>query len=637
MPTPQQILQQYWGFSSFRGKQLAIIEAVLAKQDALALLPTGGGKSICFQVPTLLMQGMCLVISPLIALMKDQVKNLEKKNIPAAALYSGMSYYGVKTTLEAAANNAYKFLYLSPERLESNLFLDYLPQLDVCLVAVDEAHCISQWGYNFRPPYLRIAQIKKQLPHTPFLALTASATPAVQKDIIAKLHLQQENVFLQSFEKPNLSYSVFKCDSKINKAIEVLQKVKGSSIVYCNTRKQTKETALLLQQHGFSVDYYHAGLTQAERNEKQEHWLNNTIRIMVCTNAFGMGIDKPDVTTVIHLNLPDCLENYYQEAGRAGRNGTKAYAVLLYNESDINNLTQLPEIRYPNFNMVRDVYQYLADYLQIPVGIGEGNYYAFNLQEFCNNFNVEATVVIPVLKVLEQQGYISFNENIFIPSTVEFTADKNTVNEVEQTHAHLDAVMKCLLRTYQGIFENKVSINEKLIAKLLRIPIEQVIAQLKILHGYGIINYIPAKETPQIYFATNRAPAKYLNLDATHHLTRKEIFTDSINHFINYIQNTHSCRSQIISAHFGDSAVNPCGICDNCLDARRKAITNAEFEAIKNIILQQLNLQPCSKQILFDACKSYTKKNTATVIDFLLQEGVLTVNSHAMLITKVLP
>lgn len=637
MPTPQQILQQYWGFSSFRGKQLAIIEAVLAKQDALALLPTGGGKSICFQVPTLLMQGICLVISPLIALMKDQVKNLEKKNIPAAALYSGMSYYEVKTTLEAAANNEYKFLYLSPERLESNLFLDYLPQLDVCLVAVDEAHCISQWGYDFRPPYLRIAQIKKQLPHTPFLALTASATPAVQKDIIAKLHLQQENVFLQSFEKPNLSYSVFKCDSKINKAIEVLQKVKGSSIIYCNTRKQTKETALLLQQHGFSVDYYHAGLTQAERNAKQESWLNNTTRIMVCTNAFGMGIDKPDVTTVIHLNLPDCLENYYQEAGRAGRNGTKAYAVLLYNEKDINNLIQLPEIRYPNFTIVREVYQHLADYLQIPVGIGEGNYYTFNLQAFCNNFTLEAAVVIPVLKVLEQQGYISFNENIFIPSTVEFTADKKTVNEVEQTHAHLDAVMKCLLRTYQGIFENKVSINEKLIAKLLRIPIEQVTAQLKILHGYGIINYTPAKETPQIYFTTNRAPAKYLQLDATHHLKRKEIFTDRINHFIHYIQNTYSCRSQIISAYFGDNAVTPCGICDNCLANKRKEITPVEFEQIKNLILQQVSVQPCTKQTLIEACKHYTKKHTATVIDFLLQEGVLTVNSHAMFIKKDLP
>lgn len=631
---PQKILQQYWGYTSFRGEQEKIIDSVLAKKDTLALLPTGGGKSICFQIPALINEGICLVISPLIALMKDQVEQLKKRNIAAAAIYSGMSFFEVKTVLQQTANDEYKFLYLSPERLQSNLFLDFLPRINVNLIAVDEAHCISQWGYDFRPPYLKIAALRKALPNTTFIAVTASATPVVQNDIIEKLSLQKPNIFLQSFEKPNVSFSVFKVDSKINKAIDILQKVKGSSLIYCNNRAVTKKIAMQLQQQGFSADYYHAGLSQQQRAAQQEAWIINKLRIIVCTNAFGMGIDKPDVKTVIHFNITDCLENYYQEAGRAGRDGKRAFAILLYEAKDIKALEKSLEENFPSFDEIKNVYQNLANYLQIPVGIGEGNYYNFNLLEFCNNFKLKPSLVINVLRLLEQQGHLSFTESIYLPSQIKFTADKNILNDVENTHPNLDVVMKCLLRTYQGIYENYISINEKLIAKATKLSYEKVIHDLKNLQAYGIIDYQPQKETPQIYFLLNRASAKHLHIDFTLYNQRKKLYEERLNAMLQYISLTKDCRSKFISNYFGDNAAKDCGSCDVCLAKKNKPISHTDFDRISNEILQQVKNKPIQLNDIFSLLKLEKKKNIWAVIQFLIQEQQISVDENKMISCK---
>lgn len=407
------VLNKYWGHTAFRPGQLDIIEAVLAGKDALAILPTGGGKSICYQVPALQLPGICLVVSPLIALMRDQVENLRSKQITAFALYSGMNRKEVINTLQVASTSNCKFLYVSPERLESDLFQEYLPGLNIQLIAVDEAHCISQWGYDFRPPYLRIAQLRAQLPDVPIMALTASATPVVQQDIIDKLLLQNPVWIKQSFARPNLSYSVFEVEIAIPKISTILHQVKGSSIIYCRTRKRTQEIAGLLKAQGIEASFYHAGLEAAVRQERQAAWKNNQTPVMVCTNAFGMGIDKPDVRTVIHVGLPDCLENYYQEAGRAGRDGNKSYAVLLFTPRDKDELLESIAERFPSLASIREVYQAIANYLQLPVGSGEDQYFDFDWTAFIHRFKLPAPVVLHALKILGQEGWVDYNEAIF--------------------------------------------------------------------------------------------------------------------------------------------------------------------------------------------------------------------------------
>ena len=447
------ILKKYWGFDSFRPLQEEVINAVLSGKDTLALMPTGGGKSLCYQVPALAREGICLVISPLIALMKDQVDNIRKKGITAFAVYSGMSRKEVITTLKVAGNSNCKFLFVSPERLESSLFKEYLPGLAVNLIAVDEAHCISQWGYDFRPHYLRIGALREELPGAPILALTATATTDVQQDICDKLVFKNKAVFRQSFERRNLSYSVFQVDSRINKIIEVLTKVPGSAIVYCKSRKRAREISELLQLQHISADYYHAGLTREERDRKQTAWINNTTRVIVCTNAFGMGIDKPDVRSVIHADTPDCLENYYQEAGRAGRDGKISYAVLLFDEREIKELEGMSSLRYPSLPDIRNVYQAVANYLQIPSGDGEGRYYDFAISDFLKKFKLNSQAALYSLKALEQEGWLAFNEQVFLPSSVQFTTHKDHLYEFEKTHTELEPLIKALLRAYEGIFD----------------------------------------------------------------------------------------------------------------------------------------------------------------------------------------
>ncbi len=604
--------------------QESIIQSVLDGNDTLALLPTGGGKSICFQVPGIILQGMCLVISPLIALMKDQVDALNQKGIPSAALHSGLTFYEVKKILGEAAEGNYQFLYCSPERLESNLFMEFIPSLPINLLVIDEAHCISQWGYDFRPPYLRIAATKKQLGNIPLIAVTASATPKVQNDIIQKLGLKQTAVFRQSFERANLSYSNFVVDSKINKVLDILHKVKGSSIVYCNNRRQTKKVAEALALLGIAADYYHAGLTQPIREMKQQAWLQNKIRTMVCTNAFGMGIDKADVRIVIHHDVTECLENYYQEAGRAGRDGKKAYAVLLYQLKDIADLQSNSQKKFPSIKIIKQVYQAISDYLQIPVGSGEGIYYNFDLAGFTKNFKLDALLVVNVLKVLEQEDHISFSENIFLPSQVSFTVDKESLTLFEKENADLEPIIKALLRSYEGIINNRVSVHEQQIAKICRLKAEEINLALKQLMLHGIIEYLPKKETPQIQFLVNRAPAEYLIINQDAYLERKKLYEERVQTITQYTSTLTECRSRYISNYFGDESKKNCGICDNCLNEKRKNLTSKEFASIEEK-LKALGDASIALNPFIDSFKTLNKEKVWAALNFLQSEEKITI------------
>jgi ATP-dependent DNA helicase RecQ len=641
--SPQEILKQYWGFSSFRPLQEAVINAVLSGQDTLALMPTGGGKSLCYQVPALAMPGLCLVISPLIALMKDQVQNLKRKNITAFAIYSGMSRKEVINTLQIVSNSNCKFLYVSPERLETKLFLEYLPGINISLIAVDEAHCISQWGYDFRPPYLRIAALREELPGVPVLALTASATAEVQKDICEKLKpphppkggfqaLQSADlingfvVFRQSFERSNLSYSVFNVDSKIVKTIEVLKKVPGSAIVYCKSRRRTKEISDLLQLQNISSDYYHAGLPQEERNRKQEEWIQNKTRVIVCTNAFGMGIDKPDVRVVLHADVPDCLENYYQEAGRAGRDGKNAFAVLLYDEKDITELEQSAAIRYPSLDDIKNVYQSVANYLQIPANSGEGQYFDFDITDFIKKFKLNTFTVIYSLKALEQEGWLAFNEQIFLSSSVQFTINKNDLYEFENTHPDLEPAIKALLRAYEGIFDYPARISELVLVRLLKKEAEAVKNDLILLHQHGVINYIPQKDTPQLYFLTNRIKTEELTIDMTAYNKRKERFQQRAVTMIHFTKETLACRSQLIGHYFGDAEIKKCGVCDTCLRIKRVHLSKDEFAKIAAAVETILQQQPLPAKELMLHLHGIQKEKAGKVIEHLQAENKIQVD-----------
>ncbi len=632
MPAIHSILKEYWGYDSFRPLQEDIIYSVLDGKDTLALLPTGGGKSICFQVPAMLKEGLCLVISPLIALMKDQVESLRRKNITAFAIYAGMTRKEVIRVLEIAGEKNCKFLYLSPERLETRLFLEYLPSLNISLIAIDEAHCISQWGYDFRPPYLRIATLRDELHAVPVLALTASATEKVQDDIMDRLRFSGRHVFRQSFARPNLSYSVFNADTKITRLVEILNSVPGSSIIYCKSRKRTRDTAEQLLSYGIHADFYHAGLSNEERGNKQEAWISNKIRTIVCTNAFGMGIDKPDVRLVIHLDSPDCLENYYQEAGRAGRDQNKAYAVLLYQDHDILLLKQQPDLRFPEIDKIRIVYQAVMNFLQIPSGMGEGNYYDFDLQEFIGRFKLDTLLVINSLKVLEQQGFISFNEQVFLPSRVEFICNKESLYQFEISQPALEPLIKSLLRSYEGIFDRSVSVNEKSIAYLLRKQPGEVKQELLQLHQYAVIDYQPQKDSPQLFFLQNRIKAEDLRIDGKQYAERKQDYTQRINAFIEYIHSI-TCRSSFIGSYFGDHQLADCGVCDNCLARKKTALSKQEFSSIADAVLAAVTGNPVDSKTLLFRLKNIPKEKAWKVIEFLQAEKQITVNETG-LITK---
>ena len=562
--TPLDILKQYWQYKAFRPLQEEIIRSVLEGKDTLALLPTGGGKSLCFQVPAMASPGLCLVVSPLIALMKDQTDHLRRRGITAFSLNSGMTRKEVINTLQLAAGSNCKFLYVSPERLETDLFSEYLPSLAVSLVAVDEAHCVSQWGYDFRPPYLRIAALREELPDTPILALTASATSDVLDDISDKLQLRSPAIFRAPFTRPNLSYSFFKVESKIHKIAEIVQKVPGSSIVYCKTRRATREISDQLNRMGIPAGAYHAGLPMAERSQRQEDWIKDRIQVVVSTNAFGMGIDKSAVRTVIHADPPESVENYYQEAGRAGRDGDKAYAILLGQEQDIMLLESMPDARFPPLEKIRPVYQDLMNYLQLPAGSGQGNYYDFDLSVFVNKFRIDPQTTLNAISTLEQEGLLSFQQQVFLSGKVRFVTGKNTLYEFEKDHPALEPLIHALLRTYEGIFDQAVPVREKQLAFITRKDIRQITEELSRLRAFNIIDYDPPRTTPQLYFFRNRVRMEELYIDAVNYRLRKERFAARIRTMIQYLQLKEECRSRFLANYFGDKTARDCGICDNC-------------------------------------------------------------------------
>ena len=629
MSSIHSIVKEYWGYDTFRPLQAEIITAVLEGKDVLALLPTGGGKSICFQVPTLAKDGICLVISPLIALIKDQVENLKNKGINALAIYSSMPFLEIKKTLQNAAYGNYKFLYVSPERLETALFLDYLPALNINLIAVDEAHCISQWGYDFRPAYLNIAKIREQIPTVPVLALTASATKNVQEDICEKLlFTNAAQSFQQSFARPNLSYSVFNVASKQTKLLTILKNVSGSGIVYCKSRKHTKEIADLLKLHALNADFYHAGLSNDERNTKQENWIKNKTRIICCTNAFGMGIDKPDVRVVVHYDVPDCLENYYQEAGRCGRDGKRAYAVLLYNDKEITTLLEQPTIKFPDEDTVKNVYIHLMNHLQVPSGIGEGQSFDFDLSTFSASFKIDILTAIYCIKILEQENVLSCPETFFNPSTLVFATDKNSLEDFEKTNPVFEPLIKGLLRSYEGIFDFPSIIYETQLAKFIKMDVSTVKKQLVHLHQNRLIVYTPQKDKPQIYLVQNRMYNDSFKLNLVDYFIRKTNYENRVAAILNYIENTIDCRSKLIGRYFNDTLITNCQICDNCINTNADELSPEDVEKITRELLSLAKTTSVTIKNIRMLLPIYKKNQLWKVLRFLQKEEQLIISNQ---------
>ena len=584
--TPNEILKKYWGFDTFRPIQDEIIQNALSGKDVLALMPTGGGKSICFQVPAMLMDGMCLVISPLIALMQDQIEKLNDINIPAKAVTAGMGMREVDEIMNACEDNEIKFLYISPERLKSQAFLERIGDFPIALLAIDEAHCISQWGYDFRPAYLKISKIKQYLKNVPTIALTASATPIVKADIAEKLELNNPAIFQSSFSRKNLSYHALKADDKMNTLIRLLKETSGISIVYCKTRRKTKEISELLNQFQIHADYYHAGIASEERKERQKKWIQNKIECMVCTNAFGMGIDKPDVRLVIHFDAPDCLENYYQEAGRAGRDGEMAKAILLYRDQDVEELNKLPDIKFPSIDTIRKVYKALGNYFQLPAGAGMNMHFDFDISSFLSYFKLNLNDVLYSLDTLKQEEIIDYQDQVFTPSTVFFQCNRDTLEMFQTDFPASEPLIKALLRTYGGIFDVATKINERQIAWLLKKDIGYVRTELQKLHNHKILNYTPSKESAQIVFLTDRIISDELNINYAFYEKRKKEYTNRINSFIGYIK-SKTCRSVLISNYFGDLSEHRCGQCDNCQSNQPISIDrDLTLELVKKIKTQ---------------------------------------------------
>ncbi|GAB3933204.1 RecQ family ATP-dependent DNA helicase [Larkinella terrae] len=564
--TIHQILKQFWGYESFRPLQEDIIRSVLGRHDTLVLLPTGGGKSLCFQLPALAIDGVCLVITPLIALMKDQVEQLRRRGIPAVAIFSGMHWREIDRALDNCIYGNVKFLYVSPERLQTELLIERVKQMKISVLAVDEAHCISAWGYDFRPPYLQIATFRELLKGVPVVALTASATPEVQRDIVEKLEMRQPQVFRQTFARKNLSYSAFYEENKEARLLKVLQGVPGSAIVYVRSRRQTQEVAEWLHHQSIRADYYHAGLTAKQRSDKQDAWIHNRIRVIVATNAFGMGIDKPDVRTVVHLDVPDSLEAYYQEAGRAGRDEKKAYAVLLYNHKDLDDIEQRVIQQYQPVETLKRVYQALANHANIAVGGGEFADFDFDLTAFCQAFQLPVTDTHYALKQLQLEGFIELSEAYFSPSKVLIGVDNRALYEFQVMNPHYDSFLKLLLRMYGGeLFTNFVSIAESSIAKTARIPENEVFSLLEQLSQRSILVYEKQKDKPQLTFLTPRFDARNLPINVMELEQRKQRDLAKVRAMVDYVQNPVQCRTRLLQAYFGEEPGDACGICDHCL------------------------------------------------------------------------
>ena len=546
-----------------------------------------------------------------------------------------MSFAEVKQTLQNAAFGNYKFLYVSPERLETKLFLEYLPALKPSLIAVDEAHCISQWGYDFRPSYIRIANLREELPGVPIIALTASATTSVQNDICTNLLFHKDyNKFQQSFARPNLSYSVFKPASKEKKLLEILQNVKGAAIVYCKSRKQTTVVAELLRMHNIDADFYHAGLPGEKRTLKQDAWINNKTRTIVCTNAFGMGIDKPDVRVVVHYDVPDCLENYYQEAGRAGRDGKRAYAVLLHSSKETDDLLHKIETRYPSLPKLKMIYLALMNYLQVAAGTGEGLSFDMDLANFAQHFKLNILEATYGIQALNQEGIISFSETMFKQSTVEFKATKTDLEEFEIQHPTLESIIKGLLRSYEGIFDFPCIVYEKLLAGFIKMPQGDVVKGLMELHQKGIIDYKPASEKPQIFLLKNRMYNDDFFIDVAAMTTRKVEASKRTKAIEHYVNTAAFCRSKIISNYFGETNPKDCGICDNCINNTEATLSTEDFKIVSDKIIEMLKIETLTYKQLIQKLKPIRQRSLWLVITYLISEEIVVSGEKDLLMLK---
>lgn len=626
-----QLLKQYWGYDSFRGIQKEIINSISENKDTLGLMPTGGGKSITFQVPALAKDGLCLVITPLIALMKDQVQNLRKRGIKALSIYSGMSRQDIITTLENCIFGNYKFLYISPERLDTEIFRTKLRKMKVSMITVDESHCISQWGYDFRPAYLKIAEIRELLPDVPVLALTATATPEVVKDIQARLHFRRENVFRMSFERSNLAYIVRKTDNKTGELLHILRSMPGSAIVYVRNRRRTKEITELLNNEDITADFYHAGLDDATKDIRQYRWQSGGSRVMVATNAFGMGIDKPDVRIVIHMDLPDSIEAYFQEAGRAGRDGQKAYAVILYAKADKTTLHKRIPDTFPEKEYIKDVYEHLQYYYQMAMGDGLDCVREFNIEDFCRKFKYFPVPVDSALKILTQAGYLEYTGEQDNTSRLLFTIQRDELYRLREMGDDMDKLIQTVLRSYTGVFTDYTYINEDSLAIRTGLTRRQIYEQLVHLAKLRIVSYIPRKKTPYIIYTRERIEAQLIHISPEIYEERKARYETRINAMLEYVTNDTLCRSRMLLDYFGEKNEHNCGQCDTCIGLRKQTATcqpdrEELYEKIHEILsgapqtpaglLEQL---PIEKELLTEALHRLLDEGKIIVVDGILQ------------------
>ena len=601
------ILRRYWGYDNFRGVQREIIESIGAGHDTLGLMPTGGGKSITFQVPALATEGVCIVITPLIALMKDQVQHLRRRGIRAAAIYSGLSHDDIIQTLENAIFGGVKFLYVSPERLSTDLFITKVSHMNVCFICVDEAHCISQWGYDFRPSYLAIADIRKAVPQAPVLALTATATPLVIDDIQERLAFSEKRVFRMSFERKNLAYIVRHVSDKEQQMLHILNMTKGSAIVYTRSRQRTKELAALLTQSGISATFFHAGLDNAVKDERQKAWQEDKVRVIVATNAFGMGIDKPDVRVVIHADCPDSIEAYFQEAGRAGRDGQKAYAVLLFSGGDQVKLQKRIGDTFPDLDEVREVYDHLAYFYQIAVGSGFNAVFDFPIDKFCANFHHFPTRVLSALKILQRAGYLDFKEEADCHSRLRFCLERDDLYQLHGNPPTEDRVIVALLRNYSGLFNDFCYIDESFIAQQTELARPELYLVLKELDRKHIINYIPEKSTPMIHYLQRREESRFLEFPPMVYAELKQRFEERIEKMIAYATSVNKCRSRMLLRYFGEETSHDCGQCDVCLDRKGNSVAPERLhEATRKILSLLADGQPHHVSVLHAIALPYT-------------------------------
>lgn len=626
----QKILYQYWGFTDFRAIQQEVIESVYNGNDTLALMPTGGGKSITFQVPAMAKDGLCLVVTPLIALMKDQVENLKKRGIKAVAIYSGMTKHEIEVALDNCAYGNIKFLYLSPERLGTELFRVRLHKINVNLVAIDESHCISQWGYDFRPSYLKITDLRDLLPGVSFLAVTATATPEVVEDIQEKLGFEQKRVLKMSFERKNLVYLVRNVEDKNKHLLKIVNSIPGTGVIYVRNRQKTKDIALMLQKEGISADFYHAGLTTEIRNAKQDDWQHDRTRIIVSTNAFGMGIDKAEVRFVVHMDLPDSPEAYFQEAGRGGRDGKLAYAILLYNESDKAKIQQRIDSSFPEPDEIRRCYQALCSFLKIAIGSGKGEVYDFNLIDFATTYKFNFARAFSCLKFLELEGYIELTDELDNPSRIMVVAGKSDLYKYQVAHADMDHFIKILLRNHAGLFSDYVRIDETYIARIAGISLSSTTENLIKLSRAKIINYIPRKKTPLIIFTEERLDDKNLRISRENYHLRKERYLKRVEAMVNYASGTTKCRSAALLAYFGEKNATRCGKCDVCTARNELDMSKFQFDQILDQIKIALENNGLTLDELVDRVK-FPSDKTTKVIRWLLDNQKLVMTDKDLL------